>query len=485
MNKAKFSTTLMLLIGALLLLPPFAAAAPSITETSVKLTVDYSKFADNDDDFIVVTTQTFTIDNKDGPDTTVNVKVTGLPAKYNVQSEIKDLQVKAGEKKTVTLTIEVPHDKGPGQEKIGTIAIYDGNKLLPDTADLLQETVSMLDLTELEVKYVDSNGKTQKDEFATDDNTYKLENEVKPYTEMTFTFDLQNLFDRDYQRPGKLDELELTVDLSDNDLLKEGFEDTYKFEEIEAGKVSKFTVTLPISEEVQPDAYTIEFTLTAEDGEGIQYEIRKEVELEIELDDEDIRIVKAQLLPETATICDKEASLQVEVHNFGSDDQNEAIVSLQNAELSLNEKVENIAIDAHTEDDDSWQKTFVIPLENTKAKVYFLDLKTYLGNTLTDAEVVQLELKPCATAEPVAEVEEQPEPSMSAPAEKESAEATADKESVTGNIIKSVEKAPYDSNDYLAALMLIAIAVSAAMIVLMLVALFKDNNTQTRRGYKK
>lgn len=466
MNKAKLSTTFAVILGLLIFLPILASAA-SITETSVTLTADYSKFADEDDDFIFVTTESFTVVN-DG-DSPVTVKATGLPSKYASQNTVT---VGPGENETVTLTIEVPHDKFPGTEKIGTITIYDSNTPL-DNADLIQETVSMLDLSELEVKYVNSNGKTQKDEFTTDDNTYKLEKEVKPYTELTFTFDLQNLFDRDYQRQGKLDELELTVDLSDNDLLKEEVEDTYKFEEIEAGKSGKFTVTLPISEEVQPDAYTIEFTLTAEDGEGIQYEIKKEVELEIELDDEDIRIVQAKLVPETATICDKEASLQVEVHNFGSDDQDKVKVTLVNEELNVNEKVENIAIDAHTEDDDSWQKTFAIPLENTKVKTYFLDVKTYLDNTLTDAEVVQLELRPCATAEPVEEVEEQSEPSMTAPEKEPVEEQTADKESITGNIIKSVEKASYTSNDYLIALMLIAIAVSAAMVVLMLVVLFK------------
>lgn len=489
MNKAKFSTTLLVLIGALLFLPLFATAA-SITETSVKLTADYSKFADEDDDFILVTTESFTVVN-DG-NSAVTVKATGLPSKYNSQS----ITVSANTTATVTLTIEVPQDKSPGQEKIGTIVITDSNNAQLDSADLLQETVSMLDLTEVEVKYVDSNGKTQKDEFNSDDNSYKLENEVKPYTDMTFTFDLNNLFDRDYQKQGKLDELELTVDLSDNDLLKTGFEDTYKMEEIEAGKSGKFVVTLPISEEVQPDAYTIEFVITAEDGEGIQYEVKKEVELEVELDDDDIRIVKAQLVPETATICDKEVSVDVEIHNFGSDDQNKVMVSLQNAELGVNQKVENIVIDAHTEDDDSWQKKLVIPLENNKAKVYFLDFKTYLDDdTLTDAKVVQLELKPCATALIEEEQEQPQEPSMAAPG-KESAETENEsKESVMGNIIKSVEKISYTSNDYLIALMLIAITVSAAMIVLMLVVLFKDtaiqtenkikNNTQTRRGHKK
>src|SRR3989338_5941875 len=120
MNKAKFSTTLVLLIGALLLLPLFAAAAPTITETSVKLTADYSKFTDEDDDFIVVTTESFTVVN-DG-NSAITLKATGLPAKYTSQSTVT---VPANTTSTVTLSVEVPHSKSPGTEKIGTIELTD------------------------------------------------------------------------------------------------------------------------------------------------------------------------------------------------------------------------------------------------------------------------------------------------------------------------------------------------------------------------
>ena len=167
MNKATFSTTLIVLLGLLIFLPLFASAAPSITESSVKLTADYSKFVDEDDDFIAVTTESFTIVNNDDANITVTIKAEGLPSKYDFQSKSQFILAHTSE--TVTLTVEVPHHNPPGQEKIGTIAIYDGSTLL-DTTELLQETVSMLDLTELEVKYVDADGKTQKDEFASDDD---------------------------------------------------------------------------------------------------------------------------------------------------------------------------------------------------------------------------------------------------------------------------------------------------------------------------
>src|SRR3989338_10402536 len=127
--------------------------------------------------------------------------------------------------------------------------------------------------------------------------------------------------------------MELVIDVDDNDLLQEGFDETHQLENIEAGKEGKFTVTLPISEIVEPYTYTLEFTITAEDGEGIEYEIKKEVEVEIQLDDDDVRIVKATLVQLIATLCDKEVTLQAEVHNFGSDDQSKVRVTLSNAEL--------------------------------------------------------------------------------------------------------------------------------------------------------
>ena len=473
MNKPKFSTTLIVLIGLLLVLPLFASAAPSITESTVKITADYSKFTDDDDDFIVISTQSFTVVN-DG-NTAITVKATGLPSGYNSPSKT----VEANSTSAITLTVEVPHSKSPGEEKIGSIVLTDSNNQQLDSADLIQETNSMLDLTELEVKYTDADGKTIRDEFASDDLNYALENEVKPYTEMTFTFDLQNLFDRDYNNKGELEEIELNLDLDNSDLLKEDFQDSYPIENIEAGKGSKFSVTLPISEEVEADTYTIEFTITAEDSEGIEYEIKKELQIEIQLEDDDIRIVSAKLVPETATVCDSEINLEVKVHNFGSDDQDKVAVTLLNTELGLNQKIENIAIDSHTEDDDSWQKTFIIPLKNTKAKAYFLDLKTLINNKITDAEIVQLNLKACTlppkekTETTAVEEEEEQTKALPVKPEPQAAEKTTDNQGTAGNVVKSIEKISYDHNDYLVALMLIAIAVVAAMIVLMIVILFK------------
>src|SRR3989338_2071588 len=138
MNRSKWITTLIVLISVLLL-PAFAAAAPSVTESEVVLEVDYSQFSDDDDDIISATTQAFTITNDGSTDITVIVDVTGLPAGYDAE-EPKSVSVLAGSSATTTFIIDVPHKKDPGVEKIGTIIIKNQSNIQLDSADLIQDT---------------------------------------------------------------------------------------------------------------------------------------------------------------------------------------------------------------------------------------------------------------------------------------------------------------------------------------------------------
>ena len=108
------------------------------------------------------------------------------------------------------------------------------------------------------------------------------------------TFYLRNLFDNDFKADGSLDEIEISLDSDDDDLFETPLEDKYLPESsLEAGKNLEFTIPFTISKDVDADIYTLELTITAEDGQGIEYSIEKELVLEIELDDDDVRIVKA------------------------------------------------------------------------------------------------------------------------------------------------------------------------------------------------
>ena len=467
MVKAKFSTTLLVLLGILLVMPILAAAS-SITESSVLIHADYSKFTKDNDDTISVITDQFTVVN-DGA-SPLTVKATGLPSKYSSDT----VTVPGMTTQTVTLSIEVPHRKSPGTEKIGSITITDGTTVL-DTADLNQETAIMMEFSKFEVKYVDATGKSRKDEIPNDENSYSLEKEVRPYTQLTINFNVQNLFDRDYNNRGQLENSELVVDSSDSDLLPSDFKDTYEFENIEAGKEGKFILPISISKDVSPDTYTLKFNFTAVDGKGIEYQIKKEVEVQIELGDQDVRVIKAQLMPETITACDTQASLQVAIHNFGYNDQKRVAVSVLNEELNIDQIVSDIKLDAHTQDNNEWQKTFTFPLANLKEKSYALQVRTFVDNVnQKDLQVVPLDIKSCAASSAPEQntANQEPNPVTQQP-QKETPNNTAS-QALDSNTIQSVEKISYNSSDYLVALMLIAIAVVAVLVVMMSVILFKS-----------
>ena len=473
MNRSKWITTLIVLISVLLL-PAFAAAAPSVTESEVVLEVDYSQFSDDDDDIISATTQAFTITNDGSTDITVIVDVTGLPAGYDAE-EPKSVSVLAGSSATTTFIIDVPHKKDPGQEKIGTIIIKDQSNIQLDSADLIQETAQMLELEELEIKYTDSKGKVQKEEFKDEeDDTFTLNYELRPYTEVTLIFQLKNLFNSHYKDDGSIDEIQLTIDANDDNLFEESPKDQYDIESIEAGKKGEYIVTFFVDKEVEAERYTLDLSITAEDGEGIEYEIEKELELEIELDDDDLRLTKTETLS-AVTACSEEIDFLVELYNFGTDNQELTALSIVNEELGINENVKDIKLKSYNKEPNYWSNTFTFELaQKPKVKTYYLDIVAYInGDQEIDQKRLELPVKSCSAA-PVEEEEEEVTEETAEQGQETTATPGKEAQDInSSSIFKSVEKISYAASDYIIALLVIAIVVVAVMVVLLLVALFR------------
>src|SRR3989338_2867640 len=418
MNKPTWITTLIVVLIGVLFLPLFVAAAPSIIESEITLEVDYSQFSDDDDDILSTSTSTFTITNDGSTDLTVIVDVTGLPSGYD--AEPKEVLIPANSSKNdVSIVIDVPHKKDPGVEKIGTIIIKDQSNIQLDSAELVQDTAQMLELEELEIKYTDYKGKSQKEEFKDEeDGTYTLNDELRPYTEVTLTFQIKNRFDSHYKDEGALDEIQLTIDANDDHLFEESLKDQYDIESIEAGKKGEYVVTFTINKEIDAEKYNLDLSLTAEDGQGVEYELEKELELEVQLDDDDVRLTQAK-------------------------------------------------------DPNYWTKTFTFELaKKPKVKTYYLDIVVYLNGDLEiDRERVELPIKTCTSGV----IEEEEEVTEETAGQEQETTAAPEKTTSETNssVVKSVEKISYTASDYITALLVIAIVVVAVMVVLLLVALFR------------
>ena len=215
-----------------------------------------------------------------------------------------------------------------------------------------------------------------------------------------------------------MDEVEISINSDDDDLFETPLEDKYLLESnIEAGKNIEYAVPFMISKDADADIYTLEITITAEDGQGIEYAVEKELVLEIELDDDDVRIVKAEIKPAAVTLCNAEFNLDVELRNFGTDYQEFVGLSIINTELGINEMVQNIELKPYTKENNYWDKEFTLELKNTKVKTYYLDINVYLKNDqLSQYQRLELPVKSCSEPPVEEEVAEEEEEEQDEPA---------------------------------------------------------------------
>ena len=107
------------------------------------------------------------------------------------------------------------------------------------------------------------------------------------------------------------------------------------------------------------------------------------------------------------TICDAEFNLDVELRNFGTDHQEFAGLSIINAELGINEIIQNIELKPYAKENNYWNQEFTLELKNPKAKTYYLDLNVYINdNQLSQYQRLELPVKSRAEPPVVAEEEE-------------------------------------------------------------------------------
>src|SRR3989338_9009628 len=189
-------TTFLVMWLVLMVLTAGAVLADfQITESTATLEVDYAEF-EEDDDFIEVPV-TITIEDTDGTADVVNVAVTAKPSTYNVTpSTPNPVTIPADGSIPVTLTFQVPHEKKPGQEQIGTITVTDtANTTNTKTITLVQNTASMLVVKEISVDYVDKDGDSQDDRFdPEEDSAFSLDQEVRPGSEIEIKIEIENRF---------------------------------------------------------------------------------------------------------------------------------------------------------------------------------------------------------------------------------------------------------------------------------------------------
>jgi hypothetical protein len=399
-NKIKTKTTITIFIILLLASLSFSLVAAAIeSPADTGITADYNLFQDDDQDTISVK-GTLTFKNTGSANETIKISAINLPVGYSSEA-ILDQTINAGSTATVEYTIKVPHSAEPGKKEIGKIKITDQNNNQLALIPLYQTTKSMLSLKEIEVEYTDEEGKFRTKEFPEDSSSsLDLPEKVKPGTEVTLTIRLDNLFHSKYDQNGELENIKITVEADDNEFFQDVFEEEYDMNNLEAGKDDFIEIKFIINDEADEDSYDLSINVEAEDGESVDYEIDKKITFELGREKDDLKLTKIEVNPAKITACDSEFLLTVEMKNLGTRDQKYAGLSVYNADLKINENIQNIELDRYYKKDNTWSKTFTFDLEgkNIKPGTYPLDIRTYYQKSeVGDTAEQRIVIEKCAS----------------------------------------------------------------------------------------
>ena len=478
---AKISKISTILVVFLLLIGASLALGESIefVENKVSIDVLYSNFNDNDQDTITVSGQ-FTLKNLDTANDAVNLKATFNQLLFGYSAnDINISLVPKNGTQVVTFTANVPHKQDSGEKDIGSIIIKNSAEETLDTVILSQNTKPMLELDNLEVEYISEDNNRESDSFNGEtEETFQLQENVKPGTEVTLTFDVENLFDNNYDDEGVLEDVTLRIEANDNDLFEDNFEEEYDLGDIDSEDSEELMVSFTVNEDANADDYTFDITLEGDDGKNFNHQVERQLELKVRRQRDDIRISKMEISPSGLSIKDTEFTLDLEVKNYGTRDQRYVSVSVYNSELGINKVINDIELDSFSDDNNYWSQLLEFSLpKNVKQKTYPLEIRAFIDrDELIDIERVNLVISAAVVADdiedtPLPEEDEEEEtttPPATTPDNNQTAEEEDNGDQITSSPIVSTIEEPYSMEDVLIAVLFVTVG----MVIIAIVALF-------------
>ena len=397
----------LILLGVFFMLVLFSFVLADLTVTDVNLGGDNQERTFDDDEPVYADEKNFTITNNG------NSTVTGINISSNAASEYNvtfsgftaGFNLTNGSSKTITVEAIVPEDfdavDDEGREEamdIGDIIVT--SSASNATADLFMQAENMLIIDEVTIEWDD------KDEEVDDGDSI---DEVKPGDTITMTIVVENLYDDSGNYDFDIEDIEIQLESSDDDEVD--FDDDNKdIGDIDGEEDTEETFNIEVEEDAEGD-YTITIMVTGEDENEALHGAYMEFEIEVEREDEDIRIMTAELIPESVS-CDRNIRLETEIENIGDDNSEEIVLLIESDDFDYRERIVNIDLD--TEDD--YDKTFTINVpEDAEEGIYLFSVKTFFDSDdynyddYNDVIDVMLTVRDCEVTPPADEEDEEEE----------------------------------------------------------------------------
>ncbi|MBI2146562.1 hypothetical protein HYU22_04440 [Candidatus Woesearchaeota archaeon] len=468
-----------LLISVLLL----ASSVQALVDFSAAPVVDVDYAAFREDQQTIPSAGQFTLRNTDLTPVTVQLSIQFTGAGYSIANLPASVTIPGNSTLAVDFTLNVPHRNEPGSASIGTVQVRDNAGTLLISGSLVQDTKEMLIIRNLGIDYTDTDDSARDQDFdAEEENDFRIERDIKPGTDITLTFEIENRFrDSDYEN-SDIENVELSVDVDDSDLFPSDFDDKYDFVDLQAKDKQTEEVRFTIPDDASSGNYILEFTLEGEDGQGINYQIVKTLSLDLSRPDDDVRITQANVTS-VLTVCDTVIPFRVTLKNYGSDNQRYTALRLIGAPLRITENIVDIELDEFDTRKDSWSQSFAFAMPKITPGTYPVDVYAYIDrDKQIDYKKVNVVVQSCpASEEPSAPQNESVvpvvvaspprtttiQPSTTLPTASGAAEPTR----ISSGAVVDITENPYSQENFLVGIFIVAIVLVLALIVIFFIIL--------------
>jgi uncharacterized membrane protein len=327
----------------------------------------------------------FVIENVGDFSEIVDISLANVNSRYNAQVSIPQTTLAAGSSQTITLTLSIPNSQDSGIVNIGQVVLTFSGTTATETISV--ETESQLSIDDVDVTV---GGNT--DSNLQDGN--RIDDEAKPEDRVKFDIQIKNLFSDNDDIQIENIEVEITIqDIDDGDDLEKTSSDF----DLNADKKKTVSIDFEVPLEVESGNYDVIIIADGRDENGARHTDRMQLELEVDRENDDVRITKADLSSSTIK-CGQSTSLRFEIRNLGDSTQDDAAVVISNTDLGLNQRFDDIELDDNPTDRDSRfsRSVDIVVPSSASPGSYPIDVIAFIDrNTRIDREVVTLNVQSC------------------------------------------------------------------------------------------
>ncbi len=368
----------------------------------------------------------------------------------------------AGASKTVKLSATLPVAFDSGTSEFGKVVVtFSGTSTT--TGSLKVDVEPMLTVTDLDVE-------VGEEEDRGVENGDTIDEDAAPDDKIVMTFDVENLFDGDYD-DGDIDDVEITVKIDDDDFGDDVKERSKEFS-VKAGDEKKgIEVSFTVPDDADEATYDVNITVEGKDDTNSKNKHRftMKVKLEVNLESDDVRVTSIDLSP-VALQCTRDATMSIRVRNHGSSDQDEVRLQVDNDALGIDQDFE-FELDESGEDDDEARRSFSFSVPQAQAAgLYPIDVRVFVeGDDLQDEEHVNLKVDACgATA-----AEEEEEPETTVVVQPPTPPTGGDAGGITGGAVFETVEVPFTQSPAFLALLVLGNVVVIGVIIFLAVKFAK------------